>query len=109
MMEKKKSVWRTLPGSGKEKTAAGGGLEPRTAREAGLAGPEQDGRRRPNGRSVQFNLRVSPEFKAAIERIATAHKSSNAKVLEWLLEQHAIGGEATDSAEADRDAAGGAT
>ena len=68
----------------------GGGLAARKAREDVELGPAIDGRRqRYKGRTEQLNVKVRPEFKKLLAKVAKAKMSSMAEVIEWAVELYA--------------------
>ncbi len=68
----------------------GSSLAARKAREDVEHGPAIDGRRqRYKGRTEQLNVKVRPEFKKLLAKVAKAKLTSMAEVIEWAVEQYA--------------------
>ena len=74
-------------------------LEARTVRERRIGGAPVDGRRlRSTGRTMQVNIKVTPEFKKLLERLARQRKSSIVGIIE-----HAVECYVSDSLDVDKE------
>ncbi len=72
----------------RKKTRAGSALDVRREREQAEAGPSPDGRSlRTTGRTEQLNVKVRPDTKKKLERIAKLKGSSHTGVIEWLIDK----------------------
>ena len=66
---------------------APGNLEGREQRTHQFEGPAPDGRRlRATGRTEQLNVKVTPEFKKRLEKLAKEKNSSMVAIIEYAVE-----------------------
>ena len=72
----------------RKKVRSGSALDARRVREQTEGGPSPDGRSlRATGRTEQLNVKVRPDTKKKLERIAKRLNTTHTGAIEWMIER----------------------